>query len=116
VFQRHFSYIGTVRREAMTKKKLSVLVLAVLTVGLLSLAFAPILPVSAANQPAHDVQTAVVSVAPSQPPAVLAARIAQPLAAAAGAVVFVLFGILAVSPLLLGNSAQALEEANRHRG
>ena len=97
----------------MINKKLSLLALAVLTLCLLGLAFGQFASAGAVAQAANETQLVLASAGPSEKQTIPATRLAQPIAAAATGLVCVLFGIIAVAPLLLGDPAQSLQEANR---
>ncbi len=94
------------------KKYLSLLTIIVLTICLVGYVFDRISPASTvyAGSETHPVMS---SAGPSETEAVPITRSVQPVVFIATGLVCVLFGILAVYPLLIEDPAQLLREANR---
>jgi len=92
----------------MTRRKLRLLAIVALTIGLLSFAVDRIVPASLVVSAASETHVALSDAGSPQKEAVPLTRLAQPVAIVVTGLVCLLFGVLAISPLLLDGSARPL--------
>jgi len=92
------------------KKTLSYLTIVVLAIFLVGFAFDRIVPANTAHA-ASEIQPALSNASPSEKEAVPPSHLAQPVVFVVIGLVCVLFGILAISPLLLDEPSQLLQKA-----
>jgi hypothetical protein len=90
----------------MTKRRLRLLAMVVLTIGLLSFAVDRIVPASRVANAASETNAAWSDAGSPETEAVPLTSLAQPVVIVVTGLVCLLFGVLAISPLLLDGSAR----------
>ena len=94
------------------KKKLSYLAIVLLTVCLVGFAFDRIVPAGSVHA-ANETSPVLSSAGTAETEAVPRAPSAQPVVLVVTGLVGALFGVIAVSPLVIGDPVRVLQEANR---